>query len=175
MVRDDSSQPEKVTVIGRTGSPACYAIRDCLYRNDAPFQWVELRDDAQARALGLDRASDERLPVCGFPDGTRLERPPIRRLAEQLGLSRDPSHVEYDLAIYGAGPAGLSAAPPVAGSGPAAETPEATVAWCPRELNAREGTAGRTRSASQAPSDASAVETATHAVAIQYSANTSSV
>ena len=110
MTPDDSSQQAKVTVIGRTGSPACYAIRDFLYRNDVPFQWVELRDDAQARALGLDGVSDERLPVCEFPDGTRLERPTIRDLAERLGLFRDPSHVEYDLAIYGAGPAGLSAA-----------------------------------------------------------------
>lgn len=110
MVRDDSSQQAAVKVIGRTGSPACYAIRDFLYRNDVPFEWVELRDDAQARALGLDGVSDERLPVCEFPDGTRLERPTIRSLTQQLGLFRDPSHVEYDLAIYGAGPAGLSAA-----------------------------------------------------------------
>ena len=110
MVWNDSSQPAKLTVIGRTGSPACYAIRDFLYRNDVPFQWIELRDDEQARALGLDGVSDERQPVCEFPDGTRLERPTIRGLAKQLGLFRDPSHVEYDLAIYGAGPAGLSAA-----------------------------------------------------------------
>ena len=110
MVRDNSSQQAQVTVIGRTtGSPAGYAIRDFLYRNDVPFRWIELRDDAQERAQGLDGVSDERLPVCEFPDGTRLERPTIRRLAEQLGLFRDPSHVEYDLAIYGAWPAGLSA------------------------------------------------------------------
>ena len=110
MVRDDSSQQPEVTVIGPTGSAACYAIRDFLYRNDVPFKWVELRDDAQARALGLDGVSDQRLPVCEFSDGTRLERPTIRSLAERLGLFHEPSRVEYDLAIYGAGPAGLSAA-----------------------------------------------------------------
>ena len=110
MVQDDSSPQADVKVIGPTGSAPCYAIRDFLYRNDVPFQWVELRDDAQARALGLEGVSDERLPVCEFPDGTRLERPTIRGLAERLGLFREPSHLEYDLAIYGAGPAGLSAA-----------------------------------------------------------------
>ena len=110
MVQDDSSPQAEVRVIGRAGSASCYAIRDFLYRNDVPFQWVELRDDAHARTLGLDGVSDERLPVCEFPDGTRLERPTIRGLAEQLGLFREPSHREYDLAIYGAGPAGLSAA-----------------------------------------------------------------
>jgi thioredoxin reductase (NADPH) len=110
MVQDDSSKKAKVTIIGRTGSSACYAIRDFLYRNDVPFEWVELRDDRQARSLRLDGVDEERLPVCEFPDGTRIYRPTIRALAERLGLSRDPSHVEYDLAIYGAGPAGLSAA-----------------------------------------------------------------
>lgn len=107
---DDHSARPEVTVIGRTGSAACYAIRDFLHRNDVPFRWVEPRDDAQARELGLDGLSDARLPLCEFPDGTRLERPTIRSLAERLGMFRDPSQVEYDVAIYGAGPAGLSAA-----------------------------------------------------------------
>ena len=53
MILDDSSQRAAVTVIGRTGSPPRYAIRDFLYRNDVPFQWVELGDDAQARAVRL--------------------------------------------------------------------------------------------------------------------------
>jgi thioredoxin reductase (NADPH) len=53
---------------------------------------------------------DQRLPVCVFPDGTRLERPTVRQIAEQLGWLLNPSRSEYDLAIYGAGPAGLSAA-----------------------------------------------------------------
>ena len=68
-----------------------------------------VRED-QARAIGLESAADDRLPVCVFPDGTRLERPTIRSIAEKLGWFRDPSRSEYDLAIYGAGPAGLSAA-----------------------------------------------------------------
>jgi thioredoxin reductase (NADPH) len=48
--------------------------------------------------------------VCELPDGTRPARPTIRLLTEKLGLYRDPSRQEYDLAIYGAGPAGLSSA-----------------------------------------------------------------
>jgi thioredoxin reductase (NADPH) len=53
---------------------------------------------------------DDRLPVCVFDDGTRLERPTLRQITEKLGWFRNPSRTEYDLAIYGAGPAGLSAA-----------------------------------------------------------------
>src|ERR1700737_767580 len=39
-----------------------------------------------------------------------MEAPTIRQITEKLGWFRDPSRSEYDLAIYGAGPAGLSAA-----------------------------------------------------------------
>ncbi len=105
-----SDQFANVKVYGRTGSPQCYAIRDFLYRNDVRFEWVELHTDEEARAIGLQGRSDERLPVCMFPDGTRMERPTIRAITEKLGWFRDPSRSEYDLAIYGAGPAGLSAA-----------------------------------------------------------------
>ncbi|MDB5726999.1 MAG: Thioredoxin reductase, partial [Noviherbaspirillum sp.] len=49
-------------------------------------------------------------PVCIFPDGSRLECPTVRQIIEKLGWFATPSRSEYDLAIYGAGPAGLSAA-----------------------------------------------------------------
>jgi thioredoxin reductase (NADPH) len=39
-----------------------------------------------------------------------MENPTIRQIIEKLGWFHDPSRSEYDLAIYGAGPAGLSAA-----------------------------------------------------------------
>jgi len=102
--------PGLVKVFGRVGSPPCYFVRDFLSRNDVPFEWVELRTDEDARAIGLESPADPRLPVCVFPDGTRLERPTVQGLSEKLGWLHDPSLTEYDLAIYGAGPAGLSAA-----------------------------------------------------------------
>src|SRR5258706_1879208 len=106
-----SSQRQPVVrVYGRTGAPHCYAVRDFLYRNDVPFEWIELRTDEEARCIGLGRSDDDRLPVCIFADGARMERPTIRSLSEKLGWLHDPSLSEYDLAIYGAGPAGLSAA-----------------------------------------------------------------
>jgi len=110
MIDAHSPQSAEVKVFGRSGLPMCYAVRDFLYRNDVRFEWIELRKDEDARAIGLDRVTDDRLPVCIFKDGMRLERPTIRSVSEKLGLFHDPSRVEYDLAIYGAGPAGLSAA-----------------------------------------------------------------
>ncbi|MCU1334863.1 MAG: Thioredoxin reductase [Bryobacterales bacterium] len=100
-----------VKILGPPGSPLGYMIRDFLHRSDIPFEWIELTDDQQAREkAGVSGLKDGRLPVCVFPDGTRLECPTIRQITEKLGWFRDPSRSEYDLAIYGAGPAGLSAA-----------------------------------------------------------------
>ncbi len=45
-----------------------------------------------------------------FPDGARLVTPSFRDVAEHLGLQTAPSRREYDVAIIGAGPAGLAAA-----------------------------------------------------------------
>jgi thioredoxin reductase (NADPH) len=100
-----------VKVYGRRGAAEGYAIRDFLYRCDIPFEWIELTSDEAARSVAkVESAKDARLPVCIFPDGTRLECPTIRQIIEKLGWFATPSRSEYDVAIYGAGPAGLSAA-----------------------------------------------------------------
>jgi len=92
--------PEKkeplVRIYGRLASPEAYRLRDFLHRCDVPFEFIPRENGSQ--------------PVCEFPDGTRMERPSIRQVTEKLGWFANPSRAEYDLAIYGAGPAGLSAA-----------------------------------------------------------------
>jgi thioredoxin reductase (NADPH) len=100
----------KAKLFGRAGSSRAHAIRDFLYRSDVPFEWIELKSDEQARSVGLERIDEGQLPVCVFSDGTRMEAPTIRQITEKLGWFHGPSRSEYDLAIYGAGPAGLSAA-----------------------------------------------------------------
>lgn len=101
----------RLELYGAAGSSAAYTIRDFLHRSDVPFEYIELKTDEQAkRELGVGGLKDSRLPVCIFPDGTHMENPTIRRITEKLGWFRDPMRSEYDLAIYGAGPAGLSAA-----------------------------------------------------------------
>ena len=105
-----ANQLPAVKIFGRSDSARGYAIRDFLHRGDVPFEWVELRGEEQARQIGVDGPNDHRLPVCVFSDGTRLECPTIRQITEKLGWFRNPTRTEYDLAIYGAGPAGLSAA-----------------------------------------------------------------
>jgi thioredoxin reductase (NADPH) len=88
-----------------------YTIRDFLHRSDVPFEWIQLTTDEDARArAGVAHLHDPRLPVCIFSDGSRLEAPTIRQITEKLGWFLGASQTECDLAIYGAGPAGLSAA-----------------------------------------------------------------
>jgi thioredoxin reductase (NADPH) len=100
-----------VKILGTPGSATAYAIRDFLHRSDVPFEWVQLASDEDARTqAGVDHLRDPRLPVCIFADGTRIECPSLRQITEKLGWFRSPLHSEYDLAIYGGGPAGLSAA-----------------------------------------------------------------
>jgi thioredoxin reductase (NADPH) len=100
-----------IRLYGTRGCAEAYAIRDFLQRSDVPFQWIELKSDEEAQreatVAGLD---DARLPVCVFHDGVRMEHPSVRQITEKLGWFRNPSRTEYDLAIYGGGPAGLSAA-----------------------------------------------------------------
>ena len=81
-----------VRLYGKRESPLAYAIRDFLQRSDVPFDWVELKDNEEARAeLGLESIDDERLPICIFPDGTRMEHPTVRQVTEKLGWFRNPS------------------------------------------------------------------------------------
>ena len=100
-----------VRIVGAPGNARAWAIRDFLHRSDVPFEYVECRSDREAHEqAGVGGMRDARLPVCFFPDNTRLDCPTIRQITEKLGWFRNPSRQEYDLAIYGAGPAGLSAA-----------------------------------------------------------------
>jgi thioredoxin reductase (NADPH) len=106
-----SDSNSKVRILGKRGSAEAFALRDFLHRADVPFEWVELTSDEDAHnAAGVDGLRDKRLPICVFPDGMRMERPTVRQIIEKLGWFVNPSRSEYDLSIYGAGPAGLSAA-----------------------------------------------------------------
>jgi thioredoxin reductase (NADPH) len=109
--RSASTTPPLVRIIGTVGSAVAYTIRDFLHRSDVPFEWLQLTTDQQARSqAGVEHLRDSRLPICVFTDGTRLECPTVLQIIEKLGWFLTPSRSVYDVAIYGAGPAGLSAA-----------------------------------------------------------------
>lgn len=106
-----SSNPHRVKLYGQPNSASAYEIRDFLKRSVVEFDWIELTSDRDCdRELRVSTLSDIRLPVVEFPDGTQLFAPTIHEIAQRLGWVTQPRFKEYDLSIYGAGPAGLSAA-----------------------------------------------------------------
>ncbi len=111
MQRQVSRDVPAIKLIGRSNSPAAYEIRDFLKRSDVPVEWIEITDDNSAREIaGVDSLQDPRLPVCILERGTVLHSPTVHDLAVALQWFKEPRLPEYDVAVYGAGPAGLSAA-----------------------------------------------------------------
>jgi hypothetical protein len=107
--RFNTAPGEPVRVVGRINSPQAHDLRVFLARNEVPYQWVDVDRDVLVRFL-VGTAPQRRLPVVLLPDGTRLETPSRLELAERVGLHVRPAQAEYDMAILGAGPAGLTAA-----------------------------------------------------------------
>jgi thioredoxin reductase (NADPH) len=115
---DYDSRPAtaQVVLVGTRSSAAAYAIRDFLTRNGCPYDWVDVdstgagQGAAEARLLDPATVDAASLPLCILPDGTRLGSATVEQVAAGLGMVAAPLQNEYDLAIVGAGPAGLAAA-----------------------------------------------------------------
>jgi thioredoxin reductase (NADPH) len=100
-----------VTVIGPRWDLACYDLRDFLARNHITYRWLDPGDSTPRDSSAASESLQfDRYPVVVFSDGTRAIAPTYRDLAERLGLRTAPSEASYDVAIVGAGPAGLAAA-----------------------------------------------------------------
>ncbi len=84
-------------------------VREFLYKNFVPFTWYDPETDEGQRvlkALGSPRKS----PVIECGNGHVLVNPTLRELATEAGIWRHCPSQEIDLAIVGAGPAGIAAA-----------------------------------------------------------------
>ena len=102
---------EGIRVAGTLWSAASHTVKDFLARNQIPYQWLDIEQDGEARAM-VEALSIEppRLPVVFFPDGSTLVAPDLHALAEKAGLHTTAAQPFYDLVIIGGGPAGLAAA-----------------------------------------------------------------
>lgn len=107
----ETEHPRLVRLFGNRDSAEAWEIRDFLKRSVVEFVWTELAsDDDCRRELLLPDLKNVRLPVVELPGGERLFGPSLREVADRLGFVVKPKLREYDVSIYGAGPAGLSAA-----------------------------------------------------------------
>ncbi|MGO4809347.1 FAD-dependent oxidoreductase [Cupriavidus sp. 2MCAB6] len=99
-------------LVGAPGNDRLLALQDFLRRNAFPNMALDAEQDADAIAL-LERLTPQPddFPLVVCPNGTVLRNPDVGQLASCLGLipEFDPTHV-YDVAIIGAGPAGLATA-----------------------------------------------------------------
>lgn len=102
---------EGIRIIGPRWSPQVHDIKDFLARNQVPYRALDVEAGGEAtRLLELSGMDPLRLPVVFFPDGGVLVQPAARDVAERAGLKTQADQPFYDLAIIGAGPAGLAAA-----------------------------------------------------------------
>ncbi|MEZ0542362.1 FAD-dependent oxidoreductase [Fibrella arboris] len=98
-------------LIGYQFSPSSHQLKDFLAGNLFPYLWLNIEADERAKQLlDLHNLTAADLPVVVFEDGSILKQPSIQELGEKLGLSPKAEGDLYDLAIIGAGPAGLAAA-----------------------------------------------------------------
>ena len=99
-------------IVGRAGDGDVLRLANFLSRNAHPHHSVDPDADAEARAL-LERFAVDpgQLPIVLCPGGQLLHNPSESQLGRCLGLVGpiDPDRI-FDVAIVGAGPAGLAAA-----------------------------------------------------------------
>jgi thioredoxin reductase (NADPH) len=102
-------------VLAARGAREGHQLDDFLDKNHIPHRLIEFESEqGQALSKRLHLTSRD-LPVLITPVGTPLRRPSLREVAQVVGLLRplafeNETEIMADLAIVGAGPAGLAAA-----------------------------------------------------------------
>jgi thioredoxin reductase (NADPH) len=108
--RSNLPRPEFMRVVGEEWSARSHEIRDLLSRNVLPFGFYPADTGPGKALLEQAGATAAALPVIIMFDGRVLENPSNTQLAEAIGMRTSPGPGLYDVAVIGAGPAGLAAA-----------------------------------------------------------------
>ena len=99
-------------LIGHADMPDLVRLQGFLTRNGYPVSILDASGDSEAHALVARLGiHDDEQPLLLCPNGTVLRRPTNEEAGRCLGLTPtlDPSRL-YDVAVVGAGPAGLATA-----------------------------------------------------------------
>lgn len=102
-------------VVALRDSREGHQLHDFLTKNHIPHRLIEFEtEQGQALATRMHLSSAD-LPALITPAGAPLRRPSLREVAQVAGLLRplaaeDEDRISCDLAVVGAGPAGLAAA-----------------------------------------------------------------
>ncbi|MDF2967928.1 MAG: Thioredoxin-disulfide reductase [Nocardioidaceae bacterium] len=99
-----------VTVVGRRWDDRSHALRDMLSRASVPFAFHDADSEPGRAAIADMRLDSSVLPVVRFHTGEVAVDPSDITISELLGFRATRPGLLCDVAIIGAGPAGLSAA-----------------------------------------------------------------
>src|SRR5690606_10674220 len=101
-----------VEVVGSRHSRDTLRIREFLSKNQVPFTWIDVENNPRVYELfrHFDVGAEDTPLVITHTSRGLLRNPSNRELGEALNIKQPVEHVVYDLAIVGAGPAGLAAA-----------------------------------------------------------------
>jgi thioredoxin reductase (NADPH) len=97
-------------IVGERRAPGVLRLGNFLRRNAIPYLVLDPADDADARSIVEHYATLSR-PIVVCPDGTMLGDPTEDEVGRCIGmLDGAGGTLSYDVAVVGAGPAGLSTA-----------------------------------------------------------------
>jgi thioredoxin reductase (NADPH) len=96
-------------VVGQGKCRDTMLVREFLSKNFVPFTWYD-STSGQGKKILHGWGLPKKLPVIECSNGQLLMNPELRELAQSIGVWRHCPTQETDLAIVGAGPAGMTAA-----------------------------------------------------------------
>ncbi len=101
--------PHTVRIVGESWAGRAHELRDALQRCAIPHAFY-LSDSTEGQSVLADLGRGTQLPCVILPDGTVLNDPTDREVADSTGALIDHEGDAFDVVIVGCGPAGLSAA-----------------------------------------------------------------
>ena len=103
-------QFEGIRIIGYQWSPKSHEIKDFLSGNLIPYLWMDVETSKEGQELlQLNEIETKSLPAVFFEDGSFLTDPTTAEVGGKAGMTIQAKQTMYDVAVIGAGPAGLAA------------------------------------------------------------------
>jgi thioredoxin reductase (NADPH) len=109
---DKSREPSFAAfrIVGPANSPSAHRLRDDLSRIGVPYWFFDTGSEQGRQLLREHHLEAAQVPVVVCRDGSALVDPSHADLMRTLGFQPDPGVRSCDVAVIGAGPAGLAAA-----------------------------------------------------------------
>jgi thioredoxin reductase (NADPH) len=126
--RQHAPRYSKATILDAVGSPKGREMQTNMARNAVTTTLHTIDSDEGRAYIHQHELSTDRLPILILWDGRVLVDPDRPTIAEAMGARTRPGTGTYDVAIVGAGPAGLAAAAYAASEGLRAIVVEADTA-----------------------------------------------